>query len=279
MWLVVLRMLQWLGDYWLFRERGGRNLIRAPAFIPPPVQHPPPNYRIVKYAKHNGYHMWCKHMFLPLTLQYIFLRIFYERPRKTVVNLWSIFPRLFLHISLFVFSSFWVITIFVFCLSVFVVVCVFGGEQSWFEKEFFVTRPVAGRKSCQNLVEKCERVLYLSKLEIVFVQIGNCIRRNWKLYLSKLPNVMSKLEIVFVKIKKEVFVTQPVACRKSCICSNCRLYFSILKIVFVKIENNICWNRKNKFSNPTCRRQEGRAAKRNVKELEEKNTMSLSDQN
>ena len=46
---------------------GGRNLIRAaPAFIPPIARNTlPPNYHIVKYAKHNENAMWCKHIFSP----------------------------------------------------------------------------------------------------------------------------------------------------------------------------------------------------------------------
>ena len=51
-----------------------------------------------------------------------------------------------------------VVTGFVCCISAFEVVCIFGGEQSWFEKEVFVTQPVGGRKGCQNLAKKCERV-------------------------------------------------------------------------------------------------------------------------
>ena len=67
---------------------GGRNLIRAaPAFIPPIARNTlPPNYHIVKYAKHNENAMWCKHIFSPHPQKNTKMRSFIYFNKKKVKN-------------------------------------------------------------------------------------------------------------------------------------------------------------------------------------------------
>ena len=90
----------------------------------------PPNYHIVKYAKHTENAMWCKHIFSP-------------HPQKKIQKC----VPLYILVNKMKNSYMYIST----CnIDLLCVMRIFPGTQSWFEKEVFVTQPVQHSRGCQN---------------------------------------------------------------------------------------------------------------------------------